>query len=70
MTKNSPPNHGEGDPEAAARFNSAERAFVDSARGRKKIKEGPKVTANEEPELTRAEQIGRDHAKDDDSRPA
>ena len=39
MTKKSP-NHGEGDPQAAERFNAAERAFVDSARGKKKIKEG------------------------------
>ena len=69
MTKNSA-NHGEGDPQAAERFNSAERAFVDSARGKKKIKDGPQVTPGEEAELAKAEQTGRDHAKEDDSRSA
>ncbi len=69
MNKN-PLNHGEGDPQAAERFNTAERAFVDSAVGKKKIKEGPKVTADEEGELAKAEQIGRSHAKDDDSKSA
>jgi hypothetical protein len=68
MTKNSSPNHGEGDPEAAERFNAAERAFVDSERGKKKIKDGAKVTSGEEAELAKAEQIGRSHAKDDDSK--
>ena len=60
-------NHGEGDPEAAERFNSAEREFVKSDRGKKKIQEGPQVTAAEEGDLEKAEHIGRAHAKDDDS---
>ncbi len=60
-------NHGEGDPEAAERFNTAERDFVKSDRGKKKIQEGPQVTAAEEGDLEKAEQIGRAHAKDDDS---
>lgn len=68
MNKNSSPNHGEGDREAADRFNTAERAFVDSARGKKKIEEGSKVTTGEEAELAKAEQIGRGHAKDADSK--
>jgi hypothetical protein len=63
-------NHGEGNPEAADRFNKAERGFVDSALGKKKIKEGPKVGPGEEAELAKAEQAGRDHAKDDDSQTA
>jgi hypothetical protein len=63
-------NHGEGNPEAADRFNKAERGFVDSPRGKKKIKEGPKVAPGEEVDLAKAEQAGRDHAKDDDSQTA
>jgi hypothetical protein len=63
-------NHGEGNPEAADRFNKAERGFVDSPRGKKKIKEGPKVGPGEEADLAKAEQVGRDHAKDDDSQTA
>jgi hypothetical protein len=60
-------NHGEGDPEAAERFNDAERRFVESARGKKQIQEGPKVRPDEEAALAKAEQIGRDHAKGDDA---
>ena len=59
-------NHGEGNPEAAERFNTAERRFVESARGNQQIKEGPKVRPDEETALAKAEQIGRDHAKGDD----
>jgi hypothetical protein len=60
-------NHGEGDPEAADRFNTAERSFVQSARGKEKIKEGAKVRPEEEAALAKAEQAGRDHAKADDN---
>jgi hypothetical protein len=60
-------NHGEGNPEAADRFNTAERRFVQSAQGKKKIKEGPKVRPDETEELAKAEQIGRSHAKNDDA---
>jgi hypothetical protein len=60
-------NHGEGNPEAAERFNTSEREFVGSERGKKKIAEGPRVSPAEEAELAKAEQAGRDHAKDDDS---
>jgi hypothetical protein len=60
-------NHGEGDPEAADRFNTAEREFVKSDRGRKKIEEGVRVRAGEEAELEDAEKRARAHAKDDDS---
>jgi hypothetical protein len=67
MSNESSSNHGEGNPEAAERFNSAERQFVDSDRGKKKIKQGPQVRAGEEAELAKAEQVGRAHAKDDDS---
>ena len=43
-------NHGEGDPDAAERFNKSEREFVNSRRGQDKIQEGPKVRADEEAE--------------------
>jgi hypothetical protein len=34
MEKQSPTNHGEGNPEAADRFNAAEQEFVSSVRGK------------------------------------
>jgi hypothetical protein len=67
MSKESPANHGEGNPEAADRFNTAEREFVGSDRGKKKISEGAQVRPNEEADLAKAEQLGRDRAKDDDA---
>lgn len=67
MAKQSPENHGEGDPQAADRFNAAEREFVKSKRGRRKIEEGPQVRPDEEAELADAENAGREHAKGDDS---
>jgi hypothetical protein len=65
--KSSTSNHGEGNPEAAERFNKAEREFVDSPRGKKKIRQGAKVRPEEEAELAKAEQIGRERAKSDES---
>lgn len=67
MSNESPSNHGEGNPEAAERFNTAEREFVGSDRGKQKIKDGAQVRPNEEAELAKAEQLGRERAKDDDS---
>jgi hypothetical protein len=67
MSNESSSNHGEGNPEAAERFNTAERKFVDSDSGKKKIKQGAQVRPGEEAELAKAEQAGRAHAKDDDS---
>jgi hypothetical protein len=63
MTKESTSNHGEGNPEAAERFNSAEQQFVDSARGKQKIQEGAKVRPEEEADLAKAEKAGRERAK-------
>jgi hypothetical protein len=60
-------NHGEGNPEAAEHFNSAERQFVDSERGSKKILEGTRVRPNEQADLAEAERIAREHARNDDS---
>ena len=66
MGKQLPSNHGEGNPEAAARFNTAEREFVSAARGKKKIQEGADVRPDEEADLARSEQLGRERAKSDD----
>jgi hypothetical protein len=60
-------NHGEGNPEAADRFNTAEREFVESPRGKRKIQLGPQVGAGEEAELAKAEELGRARSKGDDS---
>jgi hypothetical protein len=66
MGKQSPSNHGEGNPVAADRFNTAEQEFVNSARGKKKIQEGADVRPEEEANLARSEQLGRERAKSDD----
>jgi hypothetical protein len=66
MGKQSTLNHGEGNPEAADRFNSAERKFVSSARGKRKIREGADVRPEEEAGLAVAEQLGRERAKSGD----
>ena len=63
----SPLNHGEGNPQAAEEFNEAEREFVNSPRGKEKIREGAKVRPDEEADLAQAEQRGKSKAKDDDS---
>ena len=66
MGKQSPSNHGEGNPEAADRFNTAEREFVSSVRGKKKIQEGADVRPEDEADLAGSEQLGRERAKSDD----
>ena len=66
MGKQSPSNHGEGNPEAANRFNTAEQEFVSSARGKKKIQEGADVRPEEEADLAGSEQLGRERAKTND----
>jgi hypothetical protein len=66
MASETPENHGEGNPEAAERFNDAEQQFVQSAQGRQKIKEGPKVRPEEQAELERAERVTRERAKAED----
>ena len=67
MSKQRNPNRGEGNPEAAAEFNSAEQAFVRSSRGKQTLQAGPRVRTEEADELAKAEAVGRQHAKDDDS---
>jgi hypothetical protein len=56
-------NHGEGNPEAAARFNDAETAFIESAKGQAAVKAGPRVNSKEQPELDEAERLGRAKAR-------
>jgi hypothetical protein len=63
MDKKSPANHGEGNPEAAERFNTAEQGFVNSPRGKQKIQEGPKVLPEEERDLAEAEKLARERAR-------
>jgi hypothetical protein len=67
MQKQPPSNHGEGNPEAAERFNTAEQEFINSKRGKQKIQEGPNVQPEEQADLAEAEKVGRQHAKYDDS---
>jgi hypothetical protein len=67
MEKQSSSNHGEGNAEAADRFNTAEREFVNSAGGKQKIQKGAQVRPEEEADLAKAEKLGRERAKDDDS---
>ncbi|HEX3408822.1 MAG TPA: hypothetical protein VHS07_01005 [Candidatus Binataceae bacterium] len=64
---NEPSNQGEGNPEAAERFNKAEREFVNSDRGKQKIQKGAQVRPEEEADLAKAEQRGRERAKEDDT---
>jgi hypothetical protein len=66
MGKESDSNHGEGNPEAAEEFNTREKEFVNSARGKKKIAEGPKVRPDEQAALSDAEGLARARSKGDD----
>jgi superoxide dismutase, Fe-Mn family len=58
-----PGNHGEGDPQAAARFNDAQTGFVASARGTRKIRDGAAVRPDEEAALEEAARVGKARAK-------
>ena len=60
-------NHGEGDPDAAERFNNAQTEFVKSARGKRVMRKGARVDPEEEPALRQAEQRGRARSKGDDA---
>jgi hypothetical protein len=52
-------NRGEGNPEAAERFNKAETKFVGSERGKKRIRAGATVPPGEQSELEEAERRGK-----------
>ena len=62
-----PTNHGEGNPEAAEEFNKAEREFVNSPQGKKKISKGADVRPDEEADLKAAEERAKARGKNDDS---
>ena len=67
MEKQLSANHGEGDPEAAERFNSAEQGFLGSPRGKEKVAAGAHVRPEEQAELDKAEELGRARSRGDDS---
>ena len=57
---------GEGDYDAARRFNKDERAFVGSGKVREAARRAKPRDVEEAEELARAEAIGRSHAKGED----
>lgn len=63
MKKPSIVNHGEGNPEAAERFNKAETEFVGSKRGKNRIRAGVTVQPGEQSEFDEAEQRGKARAR-------
>ena len=67
MTTNSKTNHGEGDPEAGKRFNETETRFVESARGKQKVRDGANVRPDEESALADAERLGKARSKGADA---
>jgi hypothetical protein len=58
MSKKSTPNHGEGNPQAASRFNRAEVDFVRSRRGKEAIDAGAKEVLEDDAEIMQAENEG------------
>jgi len=67
MTNESNGNQGEGNREAAARFNEAEKRYVASPKGEEKIHESVHVRPEEERELAEAERLASERAKAQDS---
>jgi hypothetical protein len=67
MATNSKTNHGEGNPEAGKRFNEAETRFVESARGKQKVRDGANIRSDEESALADAERLGTARAKGADA---
>ncbi|MBS0445396.1 MAG: hypothetical protein JSR59_05530 [Proteobacteria bacterium] len=66
QNRQQPRNQGEGDKEAARRYNRAEHAFVDSGRVDAAAHAAPPRDAREAADLERAEAAGRAHAKGED----
>ena len=52
---------------AGKRFNEAETRFVESARGKQKVRDGANVRPDEESALADAERLGRARAKGSDA---
>jgi hypothetical protein len=63
---NQPDNQGEGDKEAARRFNQSEQAYVQSGRADAAAHAAEPGDEREAADLERAEQIGKSHAKGED----
>jgi hypothetical protein len=63
MSKKSTNNRGEGNPQAAARFNDAETAFVNSSRGKQAIARGAKDRREDETAVAEAENEGMSRKK-------
>jgi hypothetical protein len=59
-------NQGEGDREAARRFNEDEQKFVQSGRTQEAARRAAPKDPNEAQQMEQAEQAGRSHAKDED----
>jgi hypothetical protein len=59
-------NQGEGDREAARRFNEQEKQFTESKKGEKAIREGTHLSEAEAREAERKEAEGRQRAKEKD----
>jgi hypothetical protein len=67
MATTSNTNQGEGNPEAGKRFNQAETRFVESARGKQKVRDGANVRPDEDAALADAERRGKARAKGSDA---
>lgn len=59
-------NQGEGNKDAARRFNEAEQAFVQSQRGQEQIERAGDVSGDEKAALERAEEQGKERAREGD----
>jgi hypothetical protein len=59
---------GEGNYEAAEKFDKEEQAFVKSGRVEKAANDAAPKTPQEAEEMRRAEQVGRSHCKGDDTK--
>jgi hypothetical protein len=58
--------HGEGDPEAARRFNESQKRFVDAGRVPEAAERAAPESSEQAAELERAEKRGRERAKEED----
>jgi hypothetical protein len=66
MDTSDPKNQGEGDREAARRFNEDEQKFVQSGRTPEAARRAAPRDENEARQMQQAEEAGRSHAKDED----
>jgi hypothetical protein len=59
-------NQGEGDKEAARRFNKETRQFLETEKAKKRLREGAELSEEEKAEGAEAEKRGRQRAKEAD----